>query len=103
MAIFWAQPFFAKQQKKKKKKNRLRTSGVFYCNKHNAVEFIMLFTGNFPLKSYSYNNIFPRNDLSYIFEFQLVPFAFSLIAFYWGTNFVGKIYREIYKINFPVI
>ena len=62
----------------------------------------------------------PRNDRSFIFESQLVPFAFSLIlgdpfmvslsfplnygtgglfskknAFYWRTNFAGKIYREI--------
>ena len=56
-------------------------------------------------------NILPTNYLSYIFEFQLVPIAFSLIlgdpfmvkggdfflknAFYVWTNFVTKIYRGI--------
>ena len=56
-------------------------------------------------------NILPRNYLSHRFEFQLVPFAFSVILgdhfmvnggeffqkkyFYVGTNFVGKIYRGI--------
>ena len=43
------------------------------------LESIMLLKGNFPPKFYNYSNIFPRNYLSYIFEFQLVPFAFSLI------------------------
>ena len=28
------------------KNYRLKTSGVFYCNKHNVVEFIMLLKGN---------------------------------------------------------
>ena len=28
---------------------------------------------------YSYGNILPRNYVSYIFKFQLVPFAFSAI------------------------
>ena len=57
-------------------------------------------------------NILPRNYLSYAFEFQLVPFAFSLTLggpfmvkgegdffkknpFYVGTNIMGKIYRGI--------
>ena len=31
----------------------LKTGGVFYCNKHNAIEFIMLLKGNLPLKIYS--------------------------------------------------
>ena len=38
----------------------------------------MLLKGNPPPKLYSYGNILPRNFLSYIFEFQLVPFDFSL-------------------------
>ena len=57
----------------------LKMSGVFYCNKHNAVEFIILLKGNLPQKMYSEGNILLRNDLSFIFEFQLAPFAFSLI------------------------
>ena len=78
----------------------------------------MLLKGNLPPKMFSYGNILSRNYLSYIFKFQLVPFAFSLIlgdpfmvfpsplkygeggffpknAFDGGTNFVGKIYRGI--------
>ena len=43
------------------------------------LEFIMLLKGNLPPKINSYGNILSRNYLSYIFEFQLVPFAFSLI------------------------
>ena len=74
----------------------------------------MLLKGN-PPKINSYGNILPRSYLLYIFEFQLVFFAFSLVfgdpfrlstppppplsslkvCFLWGTNFVGKIYREI--------
>ena len=57
----------------------LKMSGVFYCNKHNAVEFIILLKGNLLQKMYSEGNILLRNDLSFIFEFQLAPFAFSLI------------------------
>ena len=71
---------------------------------------------------YNYDNILSGNYLSNIFEFQLVPLAFSLIsgdsfmvsppppkvwgngrrnffpqnAFYWGTYFVGKIYSGIF-------
>ena len=32
---------------------RLKTRGVFYCNKYNAIKFIMLLKGNLPLKMYS--------------------------------------------------
>ena len=39
----------------------------------------MLLKGNLPLKMHIYDNILRRNYLSYIFEFQLVPFAFSPI------------------------
>ena len=54
--------------------------------------------------------ILPRKLSSYIFAFQLLPFAFSLILrdpfmemadffpksnFHKGSNFVGKICREI--------
>ena len=39
----------------------------------------MLLEGNLPPKINSYSNIFPRNYLSYIFESQLLPFAFSRI------------------------
>ena len=35
------------------KNYRLKTSGVFYCNKHNAVELVMLLKGNLLLKMYS--------------------------------------------------
>ena len=35
------------------KNYRLKTSGVFYCNKHNAVESIMLLKGNLHLKMYN--------------------------------------------------
>ena len=84
----------------------------------------MLLRGNFPPKINSYVNILWRNYLSYLFEFQLVPFAFIVIlrdpfmvspppkkydewlgegggalfykkCFSRGTNFVGKIYRRI--------
>ena len=44
------------------------------------LEFIMLLKKDLPPKMYSYGNILPRNYLSYIFEFQLVPFAFNLIS-----------------------
>ena len=40
----------------------------------------MLLKRNLPRKMYSYGNILPRNYLSYIFEFQLFPFPFSLIS-----------------------
>ena len=40
---------------------------------------MMLLKGNLPPKMYSYGNILARNYLSYIFEFQIVYFAFSLI------------------------
>ena len=30
---------------------RLKTRGVFYCNKHNAVEFIVLLKRNLPSKN----------------------------------------------------
>ena len=43
------------------------------------MESIIVLIGNLPPKMYSYNNILPRNYLLYSFEFQLVPFAFSLI------------------------
>ena len=39
----------------------------------------MLLKGNIPLKINSYGKIMPRNYISYIFEFQIVPFALSLI------------------------
>ena len=39
----------------------------------------MLLKGNLPSTMSSYGNILPRNNLSCIFEFQLIPFAFSLI------------------------
>ena len=79
----------------------------------------MLLKGNPPPKLYSYGNILPRNYVSYIFEFQLVPFDFSLTLgdpfmvspsplkyeegglfsektlFMGGDNFVWKIYRRI--------
>ena len=42
----------------------------------------MLLKGNLPPKIISYGNILPRSYLLYIFEFQLVPFAFSLILGY---------------------
>ena len=78
----------------------------------------MLLKENLPPKMCSYDNMLPRNYLSYIFEFQLVTFAFSLIlgdpfmvsppplkygerdfflknAFHGRTNFVGKAYKGI--------
>ena len=45
----------------------------------------MLFKGNLTSKMYSYGNTLPGNYLSYIFEFQLVPFTFSLIL---GDSFM---------------
>ena len=48
-------------------------------------EFIMLLKENLPPKIHSYGNILPRNYLSYMFKFQLVPFAFSLIL---GDSFM---------------
>ena len=39
----------------------------------------MMLEGNFPPEMYSYGNVLPRNYLSYIFQFQLVPFTFSLV------------------------
>ena len=39
----------------------------------------MLLKGNFLPKMHTDENILRRNYLSYIFEFQLVPFAFSPI------------------------
>ena len=39
----------------------------------------MLLKGNLPQKMYSYSNILRRNYISYIFEFQLVPFALNLL------------------------
>ena len=39
----------------------------------------MLLTGNHPSKINSYGNILSINYLSYVFKFQLVPFAFGLI------------------------
>ena len=39
----------------------------------------MLLEGNRLPEMYSYGNILPRNNLSCIFQFQLVLFAFSLI------------------------
>ena len=93
----------------------------------------MLLKGNLPPKINSYDNILPRSYLLYIFEFQLVLLAFSLILgdtfmvsphpqvyFSWRTNLVGKIYRGIvlnggtndhiiprekdfHKMHFPVI
>ena len=39
----------------------------------------MLLKGNIPLKINSYGKIMPRNYISYIFDFQIVPFALSLI------------------------
>ena len=79
---------------------------------------IVNLTENRFLQQLIFDNILPRNDLSYIFEFQLVPFTFSLIlgdrymmsphplkygeerffsrkCFSWGKNYLGKIYREI--------
>ena len=78
----------------------------------------MLLKGNLHPKMFSYGYILPRNYISHIFEFQLVPFPFSFIlgdpfmvflsplkygegelfpknTFHVETNFVGKIYRWI--------
>ena len=49
-------------------------------NWETDLEFIILLKRNLPRKMYSYENILPRNYLSYIFEFQLFPFPFSLIS-----------------------
>ena len=70
----------------------------------------MMLKGKLPPKINSYGNILP-SYLLYIFEFQLVLFAFSLyfgrpfyrvsfptppkVCFSWGTNFARKIYRRI--------
>ena len=81
----------------------------------------MLLKGNFLPKMHTDENILRRNYLSYIFEFQLVPFAFSPILedpfklpplpysmgrgdffpnpFHGGTNVVGKIYRGIFYLG----
>ena len=73
----------------------------------------MLLKGNLPPKINSYGNILPRSYLLYIFEFQIVLFAFSLIlgdpfmvpsptakvCFSWEANFVGKIYSGIVLHN----
>ena len=50
------------------------------------LEFIMLLKGNLPPKINSYGNIFSRTSLLYIFEFQLVLFAFSL---FWEALFMS--------------
>ena len=78
----------------------------------------MLLKGNLHPKMFSYGYILPRNYISHIFEFQLVPFPFSFIlgdpfmvflsplkygegelfpknTFHGETNFVGNIYRWI--------
>ena len=81
----------------------------------------MLLKENLSPKMYSYGNILPRIYLSYIFEFELVPFYFSLIlgdsfmmsppshevwgkgrenfflknSFHGAINFMGKIYSGI--------
>ena len=79
----------------------------------------MLVKGNLSPKFNSYGNMLP-SYLLYIFEFQLVFFAFSLLCFSRGINFAGKIYRQIvlhdgtndhiiprgtefHKMHFPVI
>ena len=49
-------------------------------NWETDLEFIILLKRNLPWKMYSYENILPRNYLSYILEFQLFPFPFSLIS-----------------------
>ena len=64
----------------------LQINNLSFCltieHLHNAVlylELIMLLKGNFLPKMHTDENILRRNYLSYIFEFQLVPFAFSPI------------------------
>ena len=86
----------------------------------------MLLRGNFPPKINSYVNSLWRNYLSYVFEFQLVPFAFIVTlrdpfmvspppkkydewwgggglfykkCFSRGTNFVGKIIGGLFYVG----
>ena len=73
----------------------------------------MLLKGNLSPKMYRLYNILPRNYLSYIFEFQLNPFAFSFILgdpfmvkgegtffkktlFMWGQILWGKFIGELF-------
>ena len=88
----------------------------------------MLLQGNLPPEINGYDkklsfirSILPRSCLLYIFEFQLVNLLSPpKVCFSWGTNFMGKIYREVvlhagtndhiiprgkefHKIHFPVI
>ena len=74
----------------------------------------MLLKGNLHPKMFSYGYILPRNYISHIFEFQLVPFPFSFILGdpfmvflsplkYGGGNFFQKILfmgRQILWVTF---